>query len=88
MVFAESEYHDVHLEFVTEKLDDTPEDRLLASGSSYVAAIEREKIRERTIRGKWAKAEVSQGRSRPGAILGTGSIRLREGSRARHSHYS
>ena len=49
MVFAEAEYHDVHLEFVTEKLDDTPEGRLPASVSSYVAAIEREKIRERTI---------------------------------------
>src|SRR5215213_9715457 len=57
VVFAEAEYHDVHMEFVTEKLDDTPEGRLLASVSSYVAAIEREKIRERTIRRKRAKAE-------------------------------
>src|SRR5215212_7377518 len=60
VVFAEAEYHDVHLEFVTEKLDDTPEGRLLASVSSYVAAIEREKIRERTIRGKRAKAEAGR----------------------------
>src|SRR5215212_8442661 len=60
VVFAEAEYHGVHLEFVTEKLDDTPEGRLLASVSSYVAAIEREKIRERTIRGKRAKAEAGR----------------------------
>src|SRR5829696_3472159 len=60
VAFAEAEYHDVHLEFVTEKLDDTPEGRLLASVSSYVAAIEREKIRERTIRGKRAKAEAGR----------------------------
>src|SRR5829696_2148206 len=60
VVFTEAEYHDVHLEFVTEKLDDTPEGRLLASVSSYVATIEREKIRERTIRGKRAKAEAGR----------------------------
>src|SRR5215218_9185505 len=60
VVFAEAEYHDVSLEFVTEKLDDTPEGRLLVSVSSYVAAIEREKIRERTIRGKRAKAEAGR----------------------------
>ena len=82
VVFAEAEYHDVHLEFVTEKLDDTPEGRLLASVSSYVAAIEREKIRERTIRGK-----ARQGRGRPGAVVWAGSVRLREGSRAGHSHH-
>lgn len=42
--------------FVTEELDRTPEGRLLQSVKSYVAEVEREKIRERTkrgIRSKW-----------------------------------
>ena len=38
----------MHLEFVTEKLDDTPKGRLLASELSSVAAVERDLIRERT----------------------------------------
>lgn len=38
--------------FVTEDLDNSPQGKLLRSVQSYVAEVEREKIRERTIRGK------------------------------------
>ena len=60
VVVSEADYHDVQLEFVTESLDDSHEGRLLTAVRSYVAAIEREKIRERTIRGKRAKAEAGR----------------------------
>lgn len=38
--------------FVTEELDNTPEGTLLQSVKAYVAEIERQKIKERTLRGK------------------------------------
>ncbi len=38
--------------FVTEDLDNSPQGKLLRSVQSYVAEVEREKIKERTIRGK------------------------------------
>ncbi|HEX5736033.1 MAG TPA: recombinase family protein [Blastocatellia bacterium] len=41
--------------FATETLDNSPEGQLLLSIKSYVAAVEREKIRERTLRGKRAR---------------------------------
>ncbi|HJQ32936.1 MAG TPA: recombinase family protein [Pyrinomonadaceae bacterium] len=51
--------------FVTEDLDNSAEGKLLQSVKAYVAEVERQKIRERTIRGKL-------GRLRSGKIHGLG----------------
>lgn len=42
----------VNVLFATENLDSSPEGRLLQSVKGYVAEVEREKIRERTMRGR------------------------------------
>jgi site-specific DNA recombinase len=42
-------------EFVTEKLEDTPVGRMILAGRAFAAEIEREKIRERSLRGKRAR---------------------------------
>lgn len=42
--------------FVTEDLDNTPEGKLMQSVRGYVAEVERQKIRERCVRGKRQKA--------------------------------
>lgn len=47
----------VELLFVTEQLDKTPEGALMQSIKAYVAEIEREKIRERCLRGKRTLAQ-------------------------------
>lgn len=46
----------VSLHFVTEPLDNSPEGQLIGFVKGYAAQIEREKIRERTVRGKQARA--------------------------------
>ena len=46
----------VGLHFVTEPLDNSPEGQLIGFVRGYAAQIEREKIRERTVRGKLARA--------------------------------
>ncbi|HVF56596.1 MAG TPA: recombinase family protein [Pyrinomonadaceae bacterium] len=51
--------------FVTEDLDNSPEGKLLQSVRAYVAEVERQKIRERTVRGKL-------GRLQSGKIHGVG----------------
>lgn len=51
--------------FVTEDLDNSAEGKLLQSVKAYVAEVERQKIKERTIRGKL-------GRLRSGKIYGVG----------------
>jgi site-specific DNA recombinase len=61
----EIERADAKLIFVTEDLDDSPEGKLLQSVKAYVAEVERQKIKERTIRGKL-------GRLRAGKIHGVG----------------
>jgi site-specific DNA recombinase len=52
----EAEEHNVRLEFVTEKLDDTPEGKLMMSLRGYVAEVEREKIISRSKAGREARA--------------------------------
>lgn len=52
ILMEEFERYNVSLEFVTETLDNTPEGKLLQSVKGYVAEVEREKIRERTMRGR------------------------------------
>jgi len=58
VIVSEADYAGVALEFVTERLEDTPEGRLLQSIRGYVAEIERLKIAERTQRGRRARAEA------------------------------
>jgi site-specific DNA recombinase len=41
--------------FVTEELDNTPQGKLMLSVRGFVAEVERQKIRERTLRGKHAR---------------------------------
>lgn len=57
LIYAEAEHAGVPIELVTEKLEDTPEGRLLLSVKGYAAEVEREKIRERSLRGKRTRIE-------------------------------
>ena len=56
LLVEEVEHAGVHLEFKTTPREDTPEGRLLLNVKGVVAEYEREKIRERTLRGKKEKA--------------------------------
>jgi len=61
MILAEEfEKQGIKLEFVTQDMGDSPEDRMFFNMRGLVAEYEREKIRERTIRGSREKAR--QGR--------------------------
>jgi site-specific DNA recombinase len=55
IISEECERAGARLLFVTENLDDSPQGKLMRSVQSYVAEVEREKIKERTQRGKRAK---------------------------------
>lgn len=52
----ECQRHDVQLLFVTEPLDNSPEGMLIQYVKGYAAQIEREKIADRTVRGKRMRA--------------------------------
>jgi site-specific DNA recombinase len=65
VILSEADYAGVAIELVTERLEDTPEGRLLQSVRGFVAEIERLKIAERTKRGRRARAE--QGKLLPGS---------------------
>jgi site-specific DNA recombinase len=57
MILSEEfERYGTALHIVTETLDNTPEGKLLQSVKGYVGEVEREKIRERTMRGRRTKA--------------------------------
>lgn len=56
MICEDFERYGVELHFVTEKFDKTSEGKLIQSVKGYVAEVEREKIRERTMRGRRTKA--------------------------------
>ena len=56
ILLDEWERFGVTLHFVTETLDNSPEGKLLQSVRGYVAEVEREKIRERTMRGRRTNA--------------------------------
>lgn len=60
IIADECERHGVALLFVTEQLDSTPEGKLLQSVRGYVAEIERQKIRERTLRGRKSLAQAGK----------------------------
>ena len=51
-IVTEADRHKVRLEFVTEVLDDTPIGKFIRSAQAFAAELEREKIRERTMRGR------------------------------------
>jgi site-specific DNA recombinase len=58
MILAEEfEKQGIKLEFVTQDMGDSPEDRMFFNMRGLVAEYEREKIRERTIRGSREKAK-------------------------------
>jgi site-specific DNA recombinase len=64
LILSEIEHAGARLELVTEKLEDTPEGRLLLSVRGFVAEVERLKISERTNRGRRKRAQ--DGRMMPG----------------------
>ena len=55
VILSEADHTDVSVEFVTEPLDDSPEGQLIRFVRGYAARVEREKARERTLRGKHAR---------------------------------
>jgi site-specific DNA recombinase len=55
VILSEAEHAGVPVEFVTEPLDDSPEGQLIRFVKGYAARVEREKARERTLRGKHAR---------------------------------
>ena len=69
LLAEECDKHRVKLEFVTEPLDNSPEGQLILYVKGYAAQIEREKIADRTIRGKRMRA-------RQGKIPGGAGINL------------
>ncbi|MDQ3780471.1 MAG: recombinase family protein [Chloroflexota bacterium] len=64
VILSEADYAGVAIELVTERLEDTPEGRLLQSVRGFVAEVERLKIAERTKRGRRARTE--RGKLLPG----------------------
>lgn len=56
VVFDEAQKSNVRLEFVTEKFEDTAIGRFILAARAFIAEVEREKIAERTMRGKAERA--------------------------------
>src|SRR5215216_334586 len=56
VVFDEVEQAGARLEFVTEKFEDTAIGRFILAARAFIAEVEREKIVERTMRGKLERA--------------------------------
>lgn len=57
VLFEEARRHNARIEFVLTPVEDTSEGRLLLYVRGYAASIERKMIRERTMRGRWARAQ-------------------------------
>ena len=57
VIVSEADHAGVGVEFVTEPLDNSPEGQLIRFVRGYAAKVEHEKIKERSIRGKRARAE-------------------------------
>ena len=55
VIVSEADHAGTAVEFVTEPLDDSPEGQLIRFVRGYAARVEREKARERTLRGKHAR---------------------------------
>src|SRR5438067_4220531 len=56
VLISEAEHAGAAVEFVTEPLDNSPEGQLIRFVRGYAAKIEHEKIRERSMRGRLARA--------------------------------
>jgi len=65
ILLEEAERHGVNVHFVTQQFDKSDEGMLVQYVKGYAAKLERELIRERTLRGKLSKL-------RKGKLLGTG----------------
>ncbi len=65
VILSEAEHAGVDVVFVTEPLDHSPEGQLIRFVRGYAARVEREKIKERTMRGRAAR--VDAGKLLPGS---------------------
>ena len=63
LILTEADYAGVAIELVTERIEDTPEGRLIQAVRGFVAEVERLKIAERTQRGRAAR--VASGKPLP-----------------------
>jgi site-specific DNA recombinase len=73
LIAEECQKCEVALVFVTEPLDSSPEGQLLTFVRGWAAQLEREKIKDRTVRGKAARiasGRLPQGTGRTGAPYG------------------
>lgn len=57
ILYEEFSDYGCRLEFVTEKFEDTPVGKFVLAAKSFAAEVEREKIKERSLRGRRARAE-------------------------------
>ena len=60
VLFYEVEQAGARLEFVTEKFEDTAVGRFILAAGAFTAEVEREKIAERTMRGKLERARAGK----------------------------
>ena len=60
VIFTEADHAGVAVEFVTEQIDDSPEGELIRFVRGYAAQVEHEKIKERTMRGRMARAKAGK----------------------------
>ncbi|RIK39748.1 MAG: hypothetical protein DCC58_14825 [Chloroflexi bacterium] len=60
VVLSEADHKGVAVQFVTEPLDDSPEGQLIRFVRGYAAKVEHEKIKERSIRGRKARATAGK----------------------------
>lgn len=60
VLFDEMQNSDVKLDFVTEKFEDTAIGRFILAARAFTAEVEREKIAERTMRGKGERARAGK----------------------------
>src|SRR5436190_5766943 len=60
VVLSEADHAGVDVQFVSEPLDNSPEGQLIRLVRGYAAKVEHEKIKERSMRGKRAKAQAGK----------------------------
>ena len=60
VLFDEFQRFEVQLEFVTERFEDTAVGRFILAARAFIAEVEREKIAERTMRGKADRARYGK----------------------------
>ncbi len=73
VILSEAEQASAQLQFVTEDFEDTASGRFILAARAYVGAVEREKIAERTMRGKTERAKSGKTHKAPARVVtGTG----------------